>query len=194
MAIRPILKMGDPRLFLASEPVNPDESDSLKGLIEDMLETMRAANGAGLAAPQIGVMKRVVVYGIDFNPRYPDAGPIPLTILINPEIEPLGHELESDWEGCLSVPGMRGLVPRHQCIRYTALNPQGERIGGEVEGFHARVLQHECDHLDGVLYPMRIEDMRNFGFEDVLLLSDTSPDELETISLSVDGARELPKQ
>ncbi len=186
--------MGDPRLFQASKPVDPDELDSLEGLIENMLETMQAANGAGLAAPQIGVMKRVVVYGVDFNPRYPGAGPIPLTILINPEIEFLGHELESDWEGCLSVPGMRGLVPRHERIRYTALNPQGEKIGGEVDGFHARVIQHECDHLDGVLYPMRIEDMRNFGFEEVLLSDEVSPDEPETISLSDDGARELLKQ
>lgn len=170
MAVKSILRMGDPRLFSVSELVAQEEFDTLDDLIQDMLDTMDAANGAGLAAPQIGVMKRVAVYGIDINPRYPDAGQIPLTVLVNPKITPLTEELESDWEGCLSVPGMRGLVPRFGRIRYSALNPQGEEIGGEVDGFHARVIQHECDHLDGVLYPMRIEDMQNFGFEQELMV------------------------
>jgi len=162
--------MGDPRLFTVSDVVTQEELKSLDGLIQDMLDTMVAANGAGLAAPQIGVMKRVVVYGIDVNPRYPDAEPIPLTVLVNPKIEPLSDEFEYDWEGCLSVPGIRGLVPRCGRIRYSALNPLGEKIGGKVDGFHARVIQHECDHLDGVLYPMRIEDLRDFGFEQELMV------------------------
>ncbi len=187
MAVRPILRMGDPRLFDASETVTREELIDLNDLIQDMLDTMEDANGAGLAAPQIGVMKRVVVYGVDVNPRYPDAQPIPLTILVNPEIEPLTGEIEHDWEGCLSVPGMRGLVPRHNRIRYSALNPQGEQISAEAEGFHARVIQHECDHLDGVLYPMRIEDMRYFGFERELMVQTVTASqqdqELEKLSI-----------
>ena len=169
MAIQPILKMGDPRLFEVSVPVFPSEIPNLSGLIADMIDTMNDADGAGLAAPQIGVMKRVVIFGVDFNPRYPDAESVPFTILINPSITALDDEKDYGWEGCLSVPGMRGLVVRHTNIRYTGLDEKGEKIDRTVTGFHARVVQHECDHLDGILYPLRIEDMRNFGYEDELV-------------------------
>ena len=169
MAIQSILKMGDPRLFEVSVPVFPSEVPNLSGLIADMIDTMNDADGAGLAAPQIGVMKRVVIFGVDYNPRYPDAESVPFTILINPSITALDDEKDYGWEGCLSVPGMRGLVARHTNIRYTGLDEKGEKIDRTVTGFHARVVQHECDHLDGVLYPLRIEDMRNFGYEDELL-------------------------
>ena len=132
------------------------------------MDTMKAENGAGLAAPQIGVMQRVVIFGYQTNPRYPDAPPVPETVLINPEITPLGDEMEAGWEGCLSVPGMRGLVKRYQSITYRGYDPDGNLIEREASGFHARVVQHECDHLDGILYPFRIDDMRSFGFLDTL--------------------------
>lgn len=168
MAIQRILKMGDPRLFQVSSPVESSEIPKLGGIIEDMIDTMKDADGAGLAAPQIGVMKRIVIFGVEQNPRYPYAEPVPFTILINPSIKPLNDEFEQGWEGCLSVPGMRGLVARHANVRYTGLNEKGEQIDRTVSGFHARVVQHECDHLDGVLYPLRVTDMRNFGFEEEL--------------------------
>ncbi len=166
MAIRDVLKMGEPLLLERSERVT--DFEELEALVRDMRDTMEALDGAGLAAPQIGVLKRVVIFGFRHNPRYPQQEPLPLTVLVNPEIEPLSTETASDWEGCLSVPGMRGKVERHQFIRYTGLDQHGNAIRREVEGFHARVVQHECDHLDGILYPMRIADMRDFGFEDVL--------------------------
>lgn len=151
-----------------AQPVGEFNTPALDALIQDMFDTMRAANGAGLAAPQIGVLLRVVIFGFEENPRYPGRPSVPRTILINPEIEPLGEVRESDWEGCLSVPGMRGWVPRFRRIRYRGRDPQGNAIEREVEGFHARVVQHECDHLDGVLYPRRIEDLTRFGFEEEL--------------------------
>jgi len=168
MAIRPVLKMGDPRLLAVSEPVTDLGSDALKALIADMFDTMAALDGAGIAAPQIGVLQRVVIFGIETNPRYPDAEPVPTTVLINPEIEFSGSEKEAGWEGCLSVPGMRGLVSRYRRLRYSGFDADGHRIEREASGFHARVVQHECDHLDGILYPMRIADLRQFGFTDVL--------------------------
>ena len=164
MAVREILRMGSPRLRLKATAVGRVGDDQLASLINDMLDTMKAFDGAGLAAPQIGVPLRVVIFGIDKNPRYPDAPPVPLTILINPEISLAGDGMNSDWEGCLSVPGMRGLVPRYTHIRYHGLDVDGRELEREVEGFHARVVQHECDHLDGILYPDRIEDRESFGF------------------------------
>ncbi len=169
MAVREILKMGDPRLFEVSNPVAESEICNLENLVRDMIDTMHAAEGAGLAAPQIGVMKRVVIFGFESNDRYPDAGCVPFTVLINPELEFLDDEIQYGWEGCLSVPGMRGLVSRALNLRYRGLALDGSSIDRTVDGFHARVVQHECDHLDGILYPMRIEDMRNFGFEDQLV-------------------------
>ncbi len=166
MAIRAILKMGNPQLFEISEPVAYSEIAELGDLVSDMIDTMNAAQGAGLAAPQIGVMKRVVVFGFDSNLRYPDENSVPFTVLINPEIDFLGARTQDGWEGCLSVPNMRGLVSRHSKIRYTGFDLNGYRIDRTVSDFHARVVQHECDHLDGILYPMRVSDMRNFGYED----------------------------
>ena len=166
--IRDILRMGDPRLLERSQEVATVPSRELAELLADMRDTMRAADGAGLAAPQIGVLARVVIFGVERNPRYPDAEPVPYTELINPVLTPLGPEEEEGWEGCLSVPGFRGVVPRYARLRYEGLTPQGERIVRDVDGFHARVVQHECDHLDGILYPQRIRDMRRFGFTDVL--------------------------
>ena len=160
--------MGDARLFQVSSPVASSDIPNFASVIEDMIETMNEADGAGLAAPQIGIMKRIVIFGVEHNPRYPDAESVPFTILINPLITPLNEEIEYGWEGCLSVPGMRGLVARHANIRYSGLNENGEQIDRTVSGFHARVVQHECDHLDGILYPLRITDMRNFGFEEEL--------------------------
>jgi peptide deformylase len=160
--------MGDPRLYQRSAEVEEFNTPQLEALIEDMFDTMAANDGAGLAAPQIGVLLRVVVFSVEHNPRYPDAETVPRTILINPQIEVLGDAQESGWEGCLSVPGMRGLVSRPSHIRYSGYDAHGKRFEREVEGFHARVVQHECDHLDGVLYPMRIEDIRHFGYESVL--------------------------
>jgi len=168
MTVRTVLKMGDPRLFEISTAVEPIDADALAPLLADMWDTMEAENGAGLAAPQIGVMQRVVIFGYEDNPRYPDAPSIPLTVLINPVITPLDEQMEEGWEGCLSVPGLRGLVPRYSNIRYQGVEPSGNIIDRSVSGFHARVVQHECDHLDGILFPSRIEDMRNFGFREPL--------------------------
>ncbi len=168
MATRPVLKMGDPLLFEEADPVIKFSTPELDQLVEDMFDTMRAESGAGLAAPQIGVSQRVVIFGVEANPRYPDIEEIPMTVLINPIIEPIGDEMEQGWEGCLSVPGMRGLVPRYTTIRYRGFNQKGETLEQVVSEFHARVVQHECDHLDGILYPMRIKDLRYFGFESVL--------------------------
>lgn len=164
MAVRPVLRMGDERLLRVSQPVERFDAPELHELIADMKDTMQALNGAGLAAPQIGVSLRVVIFGIAANPRYPDAEPVPQTVLINPVITPLDQTMEEGWEGCLSVPGMRGLVPRYIRLRYRGYDAKGTAIDRTVDGFHARVVQHECDHLDGVLYPMRIRDLRNFGF------------------------------
>jgi len=166
--IREILRMGDPGLLRVSQPVTRFDTDELRELLADMFETMHAADGAGLAAPQIGVGLRVVVFGFERNERYPEAIAVPQTILINPVIEPLGDEMEEGWEGCLSVPGLRGLVPRYQRVRYRGFDERGVALEREVDGFHARVVQHECDHLDGILYPMRVRDLRTFGFTDVL--------------------------
>ena len=169
--IRPLLRMGDPRLLQVARPVERFGTAELHGLIEDMFDTMRAADGAGLAAPQIGVSLRVVIFGAADgrpNPRYPDEPPVPQTILVNPQLEPLGDEMEEGWEGCLSVPGLRGLVARHRRLRYRGYDPDGRPIERLAEGFHARVVQHECDHLDGILYPMRVRDFSRFGFTDVL--------------------------
>ncbi|HUL64407.1 MAG TPA: peptide deformylase [Burkholderiaceae bacterium] len=170
--IREILRMGDPRLLRVSEPVRDLDADGIKELLIDMFDTMRAANGAGLAAPQIGVPLRVVIFGSDDpaarNPRYPDADPIPSTVLINPVLTALSDEMEDGWEGCLSVPGLRGVVPRYRRLRYVGVDAEGNTIDRVVDGFHARVVQHECDHLDGVLYPMRMPDLSRLGFTDVL--------------------------
>ena len=164
MTVRPVLRLGDPRLRQVAEPVESFGTTELADLIEDLRDTMAALDGAGLAAPQIGVQLRVVIFCVTSNPRYPEAPPIPETVLINPRITPLGTERSSGWEGCLSVPGMRGLVPRWESIRYEGVDAEGNRVDRTVDGFHARVVQHECDHLDGVLYPDRIEDRRAFGF------------------------------
>jgi len=166
--IREILRMGDPRLLRVSEPVTRFDTVELRELLTDMFETMQAADGAGLAAPQIGVGLRVVVFGFESNARYPEAAAVPRTILINPAIEPLGDAMQDGWEGCLSVPGLRGLVPRFERVRYRGFDERGIALEREVDGFHARVVQHECDHLDGILYPMRVRDLRAFGFTDVL--------------------------
>jgi peptide deformylase len=166
--IREVLKMGDLRLLEKSQPVAAFGTPQLGELIADMRDTMAHLNGAGLAAPQIGVLLRVVIFGVTRNPRYPDAEEVPDTVLVNPVITPLGEETEEDWEGCLSVPGMRGVVPRFKKVRYQGFDELGNPIDRSVEGFHARVVQHECDHLDGILYPMRMRDMSQFGFVDVL--------------------------
>jgi peptide deformylase len=169
MTVRGILKMGDPRLLRIAPAVAEFDADELHLLITDMLDTMAAANGAGLAAPQIGIDLQVVIFGTDsVNPRYPDAPVVPRTVLINPVITALDTELENGWEGCLSVPGMRGVVPRHARIRYTGFDQYGDAIDRTVDGFHARVVQHECDHLIGKLYPMRMKDFTQFGFTEVL--------------------------
>ncbi len=164
MAIKPVLRMGDPRLLIVSRPIERFDTPELRGLLGDMEDTMAALNGAGLAAPQIGVPLRVVIFGIEDNARYPDAEPVPYTVLINPVLTPIDNDFEDGWEGCLSVPGMRGLVPRYKRLRYQGFDVSGNAIDRTVEDFHARVVQHECDHLDGILYPMRVEDLRNFGF------------------------------
>lgn len=169
MTVREILKMGDPRLLRMAQKVSDFDSDALHLLVTDMLDTMRAANGAGLAAPQIGVDLQLVIFGsFERNPRYPDRPVVPPTVLINPTITPIGDAEESDWEGCLSVPGLRGMVPRWAQIRYTGFDLYGDPIDRTVEGFHARVVQHECDHLWGKLYPMRMRDFSQFGYADVL--------------------------
>ncbi len=166
--IREVLKMGDLRLLEKSRPVEAFGTPQLHELIADMRDTMAHLNGAGLAAPQIGVPLRVVIFGVTRNLRYPDAEEVPDTVLVNPVITPVGEEMEEDWEGCLSVPGMRGVVPRFKRLRYQGFDESGNPIDRSVEGFHARVVQHECDHLDGILYPMRIRDMSQFGFVEVL--------------------------
>ena len=168
MSVHEILRMGDPRLLRQAEPVTEYNTPTMQALIADMFDTMYAANGAGLAAPQIGVNLQLVIFGFKQNVRYPDALPVPETVLINPVITPLSDAIEENWEGCLSVPGMRGVVPRYQRIRYTGFDQHGAAISREVDGFHARVVQHECDHLIGVLYPMRITDFSQFGFTDIL--------------------------
>lgn len=168
MAVKPVLRMGDPRLLRVSRPVTRFNTPELQALLTDMHDTMQALDGAGLAAPQIGVDLRVVIFGVASNRRYPDAEPVPQTVLINPVLTRLDDELEEGWEGCLSVPGMRGLVPRFLRLRYRGFDASGAPIDRTVDGFHARVVQHECDHLDGILYPMRIRDMRNFGFTEEL--------------------------
>lgn len=164
MAIRPVLRMGDPRLLEPSRPIKKFRTAELNELINDMRDTMASLQGAGLAAPQIGVNLQVVIFGVEENPRYPDAEAVPFTILINPRLTPVNDEMEEGWEGCLSVPGMRGLVPRFLNLRYQGFDEKGRKIDRTVSDFHARVAQHECDHLAGILYPMRIRDMRNFGF------------------------------
>jgi peptide deformylase len=168
MAIRDVLKMGDPRLLAVAEPVREFGTSELDSLLTDMQDTMKSLNGAGLAAPQIGVGLRVVIFGMDYNPRYPEADAVPYTVLINPVLTALSDELEDGWEGCLSVPGMRGVVPRFRHLRYTGLDAAGNPIDRSVSGFHARVVQHEVDHLDGILYPRRIRDLTQFGFTDAL--------------------------
>ena len=166
--IREVLRMGDPRLLERSREVERFDTPALVELLADMRDTMKAQNGAGLAAPQIGVGARVVIFGVEGNPRYPDAEAVPYTELVNPVITPLTDALADGWEGCLSVPGLRGVVPRWTRIRYSGFDPQGNPIEREASGFHARVVQHECDHLDGILYPMRVRDFSRFGFTDVL--------------------------
>jgi peptide deformylase len=168
MAIRDILRMGDPRLLQTAEKVAVFDTPELHALVADMIDTMRANDGAGLAAPQIGVNLQVVVFGVEANPRYPDAETVPFTVLLNPVLTVMSEEIEEGWEGCLSIPGMRGMVPRHTRLRYSGFDPYGEGIEREVSGFHARVVQHETDHLWGILYPRRIRDLRHFGFSDVL--------------------------
>jgi peptide deformylase len=168
MAVRPVLRMGHPLLQQVAAPVERFGTRELEALAEDMIDTMRALNGAGIAAPQIGVSLRVVLFEVERNPRYPQAEAVPRTFLVNPVLTPLGDETEDGWEGCLSVPGLRGLVPRYRRLRYRGCDLHGLPIDRTVEGFHARVVQHEVDHLDGILYPMRIADLRNLGYEDVL--------------------------
>jgi len=168
MAIRPVLRMGDPFLLQRATEVNDFNTPELETLISDMLDTMKAEDGVGLAAPQIGVGLRVVVFGFEDNPRYPDALSVPKTVLINPVITPLSDDMDENWEGCLSVPGMRGLVPRYKSIKYKGFDEQGNSIEVAATAFHARVVQHECDHLDGILYPQRIKDFSSFGFIDEL--------------------------
>ena len=169
MTVHTILKMGDPRLLRVAQPVTEFDTDALHLLVRDMFDTMRAVNGAGLAAPQIGVDLQLVIFGSNArNPRYPDRPLVPPTVLLNPVITPLGDEEDEDWEGCLSVPGLRGKVPRWSRIRYTGRDPYGDPIDRTVDGFHARVVQHECDHLVGKLYPMRVRDFTQFGLTDVL--------------------------
>ncbi|MBM0104226.1 peptide deformylase [Steroidobacter sp. S1-65] len=168
MAVRPVLRMGDPVLLQVAKPVEQFDTPELHALLQDMKDTMAALNGAGIAAPQIGTSLQVVIFGVGHNPRYPQVEEVPYTELINPVLEPQTDAMEEGWEGCLSVPGMRGLVPRYTKLRYRGFDPQGQPIDRTVEGFHARVVQHEVDHLLGILYPMRIRDLRTFGFNEAL--------------------------
>ncbi len=168
MASREVLRMGDPRLLRIAEEVDAFNTPELLALLADMRDTMHEMNGVGLAAPQIGVNLRVVIFEVEGNPRYPEAEAVPQTVLINPKITPLKNKMEEDWEGCLSVPGLRGMVPRYTHVRYQGFNELGEKIDRTVSDFHARVVQHECDHLDGILYPMRMRDLRKLGYTDVL--------------------------
>jgi peptide deformylase len=178
MAIRPVLRMGHPVLTQVAPPVDRFGTAELRELVRDMDDTMRALNGAGIAAPQVGVSLRVVIFEVTSNPRYPQAEVVPYTVLVNPALEPIGTEQEEGWEGCLSVPGLRGLVPRYRRLRYSGYDLDGRPIDRTVSNFHARVVQHEVDHLDGILYPMRISDLRNLGYEDVLFpnASDMPPE------------------
>ncbi len=169
MAIRDVLKMGHPVLREVAAPVTRFDTVELHRLVLDMDDTMRSLDGAGLAAPQIGVGLRVVIFEVNANPRYPHVEAIPYTVLVNPVLTPAGDEMDDGWEGCLSVPGLRGLVPRYRQLRYQGRDARGNWIDRTVEGFHARVVQHEVDHLDGILYPQRVRDLRNFGFEDALV-------------------------
>ncbi len=171
MAIRPVLRLGDPRLFQPASEIDEFNHPELDALIEDMFDTMTAEEGVGLAAPQIGVGLRVVIFGFENNSRYPDNDAIPKTILINPQITPLSEEKENGWEGCLSVPGMRGVVSRYTHVRYTGFDATGESIDVTATGFHARVVQHECDHIDGIIYTQRLSDSQKFGFTEELLES-----------------------
>jgi peptide deformylase len=164
MPVRDVLRMGHPVLRQRAKPVDNLGTPELRALVQDMVDTMKAKNGAGLAAPQIGVSQRVVIFGVDHNPRYPDAEPVPFTVLVNPKIVMLTREIEEDWEGCLSVPGMRGVVPRYTRLRYAGFDAEGNPVEREATGFHARVVQHECDHLDGILYPQRMTDLSRLGF------------------------------
>ncbi|MGY0194898.1 peptide deformylase [Leptothrix sp. BB-4] len=168
MPVRQILKMGDARLLRIARPVEAFDTPELHALVTDLRDTMDAANGAGIAAPQIGVDQAVVIFGFERNERYPEAPPVPFTVLVNPRIEVLDATEEEGWEGCLSVPGLRGIVPRARRIRYTGFDPLGQPIDREAEGFHARVVQHECDHLFGTLYPMRVRDFTRFGYTEIL--------------------------
>jgi peptide deformylase len=177
MPVRPVLRMGDPILLQQAEAVTAFDTPELHALIQDMHDTMMAMDGAGIAAPQIGVGLRVVIFGVGHNPRYPDAEQVPYTVLINPVLVALGEQQEDGWEGCLSVPGMRGVVPRFARLHYTGFDQYGNPIDRMASGFHARVVQHECDHLDGILYPMRITDLRQFGFTDVLFPGQTIQDD-----------------
>lgn len=175
--IREVLRMGDERLLRRAAEVERFGTPELDALLQDMRDTMAHLNGAGLAAPQIGVGLRVVIFGVRANPRYPDAEEVPDTVLVNPVLQPLADEVEEDWEGCLSVPGMRGVVPRWQRLRYAGFDERGNRFERSVSGFHARVVQHECDHLDGILYPMRIRDLSKFGFNEALFPGQDLPPE-----------------
>jgi len=168
MAVRRVLKMGEPLLYQRADPVDKFDTPELQALVHDMFDTMAALNGAGLAAPQIGVSLRVVIFGFEANPRYPEVEPVPTTVLINPVLDPIGDDKEDGWEGCLSVPGLRGLVSRYRRLRYRGFDTRGGAIDRTVEGFHARVVQHECDHLDGILYPMRLTDWRHLRFEETM--------------------------
>lgn len=177
MPIRPVLRMGHPLLLEKAQAVEAFDTPELHALIADMQDTMNAKSGAGIAAPQIGVSLQVVIFGVDATPRYPDAPAVPFTVLVNPVVEPLGDEMEDGWEGCLSVPGMRGVVPRYSRVQYRGFDQFGNAIDREVDGFHARVVQHECDHLQGILYPTRIRDLRQFGFNAELFPEQDFPDE-----------------
>ncbi len=168
MAVKPVLRMGNPLLLQRAEEIAQFDTPELHALIQDMQDTMAHMNGAGIAAPQIGVSQRVVIFGVGHNPRYPDAEQVPYTVLVNPVLRPIGDSKEEGWEGCLSVPGMRGIVSRYSRLHYSGFDQYGNPIDRLVSGFHARVVQHECDHLDGILYPMRIDDLRKFGYTDVL--------------------------
>jgi len=168
MTIRSVLKIGNPQLLRIAEPVKTVDLDLKQTVIQDMLDTMQAEKGAGIAAPQIGVNLRIIIFGLEKNPRYPDAEPVPMTILINPEFTPLSIDTDTAWEGCLSVPGYRGLVPRYKHIRYSGLDENGKKLERDVRDFHARVVQHEVDHLNGLLYPHRIRDLSKFGLMDEL--------------------------
>jgi peptide deformylase len=177
MPIKPVLRMGHPVLLEKAQAVEAFDTPGLHALIEDMQETMQSKSGAGIAAPQIGVSLQVVIFGVEATPRYPDAPSVPFTVLVNPVVEPIGEETEEGWEGCLSVPGMRGVVPRYSRVHYRGFDQYGNEIDRRVDGFHARVVQHECDHLQGILYPMRITDLRLFGFNEELFPEQEFPDE-----------------